>query len=82
VTTSAGRTTVNTLADNPVLRALAHPCWRKTKHDSRGKAEAAMRGLLNRTERLRDGDSLCVYRCKWCAHFHVGHDRGQKGARR
>lgn len=68
---------MNPLSANPVLRARANPCWRKEKHKSQGKAEAALRSMRRRPENLRDGDRLNVYECRHCGWWHVGH-RGEE----
>jgi hypothetical protein len=65
------------LATDPVLRALSNPCWRKEKHQSQGKAEAALRSMRRQSEWLRDGDRLNVYQCVHCRQWHVGHRPGE-----
>lgn len=64
------------MSANPVLAALARPCWRKTKHRSQGKASAALRAMRRRPEALRDDEHLVVYQCRHCQWWHVGHLAG------
>lgn len=53
------------------------PCERRKKvqYKSKGAAEAAIRSLRKRPERVKDDDTLNVYKCKYCYRWHVGHDR-------
>lgn len=53
------------------------PCERrgKVKYKSKGAAQAHIRALLKRPERLRDGDTLNEYKCRHCFRWHVGHSR-------
>jgi rubrerythrin len=72
---------MNPLRDNPVLRSMTRRCWPKEQHASMGKAEAHLRAMKRRDERLRDSDTLRAYRCRHCGYYHTGHDRSQeKGA--
>lgn len=51
----------------------ARPCWRKERHPSRGKAEAALRSLLKRLEGCKAPAQLNVYQCPHCRMWHTGH---------
>jgi hypothetical protein len=57
-----------------LVNALRHleavrQCAGKHRHESRGKAEAHLRGLVKRYGSHRLG----VYWCKFCRGYHVGH---------
>jgi hypothetical protein len=55
-----------------VMRRVS--CRRKFRHNSRGKAEAAMRALVKRCP--EDDGKLNVYFCADCGSWHVGHKFG------
>ncbi len=56
----------------PELRNRGRPCWRKEKHASKGAAEAHLRSLAKRGK-LKDKDTVNVYKCPHCGSWHVGH---------
>ena len=47
----------------------------KVKYKSKGAAQAAIRALLKRPERVKDAGTLQEYKCPHCYYWHVGHDR-------
>lgn len=63
-----------TLPTNPTRLRYRRHCGHKHRHTSKGKAEAAMRGLYRRG--LAKDGTLEVYACAYGAHWHVGHREG------
>jgi hypothetical protein len=45
-------------------------CAGKVRHPSAGAAEAHLRSLAK-----TDSRPMAVYRCTFCKHWHVGHNR-------
>lgn len=48
------------------------PCWKKERHATPGKADAAMRSLLKQGLE-KDASRINVYQCEHCGSWHVGH---------
>jgi len=63
------------LGELPGFQALSsfRPCWRKERHSSRKKAEAAVRSLEKRGKTQEEKGVLHVYECPDCKGFHTGH---------
>lgn len=64
--------TLAIFADLPALRVLARRCWPKEQHESQGKAEAHLRGLVRRGLE-KDAARINSYKCRHCGAWHVGH---------
>jgi hypothetical protein len=48
----------------------------KHRHATRADADSALRSLMrNAKEPKRRKKRLCVYPCKQCSGFHIGHSR-------
>lgn len=53
------------------LVRLARPCWAKTKHQSRGSAEAQLQSLARRGY-LHPAEGARAYTCPFCLSWHIG----------
>ena len=65
----------NQLGHHPAFKQLAgyRSCWRKERHATRAKAEAALRSLEKRNLTQDHKGTLHVYECPVCKGFHTGH---------
>lgn len=53
---------------------IFHGCARKVQHATIKDAERHIASINKR----KGDQSLHVYRCETCGHYHVGHNRGKQ----